>query len=161
MTENKDNKPGRVFLVVIDETEEMRAALRFASLRAKHTGGRVALLYVIEPPEFMHWMAVEDLNQEESREEAEVLLQDLSAEVNQWAGALPVLYLREGSRVECLIQLIKEEPEISILVLGAATGGKGPGPLIAALTGKLREALKIPVTIVPGNLSDEEIRGIT
>ncbi|MBT5373283.1 MAG: universal stress protein, partial [Rhodospirillaceae bacterium] len=68
----------------------MRAALRFASLRAKHTGGRVALLYVIEPPEFMHWMAVENLNQEESREEAETVLQDLSAEVNEWAGAWPV-----------------------------------------------------------------------
>jgi hypothetical protein len=30
---------GRVFLVVVDETEEMRVALRFAALRARSTGG--------------------------------------------------------------------------------------------------------------------------
>ena len=152
---------GRVFLVVVDETEEMRAALRFASLRAKSTGGKVALLYVIEPTEFTHWVAVEDLSQEENRERAEEVMQDLSAEVNEWAGELPVLFLREGTRDECVLELIEEEPDISILVLGAATGTKGPGPLVSALTGRLVSKLRVPVTIVPGNLSDEQIIAIT
>ena len=152
---------GRVFLVVVDETEEMRAALRFASLRAKSTGGKVALLYVIEPTEFTHWVAVEDLSQEENRERAEEVMQDLSAEVNEWAGELPVLFLRVGTRDECVLELIEEEPDISILVLGAATGTKGPGPLVSALTGRLVSKLRVPVTIVPGNLSDEQIIAIT
>lgn len=151
----------RVFLVVVDETEEMHAALCFASLRAKNAGGRVALLYVTEKTDFMHWMAVEDLSQEESREEAEALLQKLSAKVNKWAGSMPVLFLRHGTRSGCLIQLIEEEPDISILVLGAATGAKGPGPIISALTGKYLGKLRIPITIVPGNLSDEQIAAIT
>ena len=151
----------RVFLVVVDETEEMRTALRFASLCAKSAGGKVALLYVIEPTEFMHWMAAEDLSQEENRERAEEVMQNLSAEVNEWAGELPVLFLREGNRDECVLELIEEEPAISILVLGAATGTKGPGPLVSALTGKLVSKLRVPVTIVPGNLSDEQIKAIT
>ncbi|MDP6304503.1 MAG: universal stress protein [Alphaproteobacteria bacterium] len=151
----------RVFLVVVDETEEMRAALRFASLRAKSTGGKVALLYVIEPTEFMHWMAAEDLSQEENRKRAEEVMQGLSAEVNEWAGELPVLFLREGDRDECVLELIEEEPAISILVLGAATGAKGPGPLVSALTGKFVGKLRIPITIVPGNLNDEQIKAIT
>ena len=151
----------RIFLVVVDETQEMRAALRFASLRAKSTGGRVALLYVIEPTEFMHWMAAEDLSQEESRERAEEVMQNLSAEVNEWAGELPVLFLQEGVRDECVLELIEKEPAISILVLGAATGAKGPGPLISALTGKLMGKLRVPITMVPGNLSDEQIKAIT
>ena len=39
----------RTFLVVVDETEEMRNALRYACRRAQHTSGRVALVYVVEP----------------------------------------------------------------------------------------------------------------
>ena len=161
MAKQLSQSQDRVFLVVVDETQEMRAALHFASLRAKSTGGRVALLYVIEPTEFMHWMAAEDLSQEESRERAEEVMQNLSAEVNEWARELPVLFLREGMRDECVLELIEKEPAISILVLGAATGAKGPGPLVSALTGKLMGKLRVPITMVPGNLSDEQIKAIT
>ena len=37
----------RVFLVVVDESKELQAALHYAARRAAHTGGRIALLYVI------------------------------------------------------------------------------------------------------------------
>ena len=151
----------RVFLVVVDDTEEMRLALRFACGRARNTNGRVALLFVVEPTDFQHWMAVGDLMREEARNEGEQLLQRLAAQVNEWTGTLPVLYVREGSRREELLKLIDEEPSISILVLGASVDKRGPGPLIEALTGKLVGKLRLPVTIVPGNLSEEEIDAIS
>ncbi len=151
----------RVFLVVVDDTEEMRVALRFACGRARNTNGRVALLFVVEPTDFQHWMAVGDLMREEARNEGEQLLQRLAAQVNEWTGTLPVLYVREGSRREELLKLIDEEPSISILVLGASVDKRGPGPLIEALTGKLVGKLRVPVTIVPGNLSDEEVDAIS
>ena len=50
----------RMFLVVVDKTEEMRNALRFACRRAQHTGGRVGLIYYIEPADFQHWKGVEE-----------------------------------------------------------------------------------------------------
>ena len=152
---------GRVFLVVVDNTEEMRVALRFASARARHTGGRVALLYVLEPHDFQHWMAVGDLMREEARSDAERVLQRLAAQVQEWSGNMPILYVREGSRRDALLSLIEEEPQISILVLGASTGQGGPGPLVSALTGKFMERLRVPITVVPGNLSDEEIDSIS
>jgi nucleotide-binding universal stress UspA family protein len=151
----------RVFLVVVDDTEEMRVALRFACGRARNTNGRVALLFVVEPTDFQHWMAVGDLMREEARNEGEQLLQRLAAQVNEWTGTLPVLYVREGSRREELLKLIDEEPSISILVLGASVDKRGPGPLIEALTGKLVGKLRVPVTIVPGNLSEEEVDAIS
>jgi nucleotide-binding universal stress UspA family protein len=161
MTSSSSEAPGkaagRVFLVVVDDSEEMQVALRYASRRAMHTGGRVALLYVVEPTEFQHWMAVGDLMRDEARSEGEQLLQKLAARVNELTGAMPVLYVREGSRRDELFKLIEEEPSISILVLGANTGQRGPGPLVSALTGKYVGRLRIPVTLVPGNLSDEEI----
>ena len=161
MTQNGNTDDDRVFLVVVDESEEMHVALRFACRRAEHTGGRVALLYVVEPADFQHWMAVGDLMREEARSEGEQLLQKLAAMVNDMTGSLPVLYVREGSRREQLLDLIEEEPSISILVLGANTGGRGPGPLIEALTGRFLSKLNIPMTIVPGNLDDSLIDKIS
>ena len=150
----------RVFLVVVDDTEEMRVALRFACRRAAHTGGRVALLYVVESSEFQHWMSVGDLMREEARSEGEQILQRCAAEVSAQTGSLPVLYLREGSRRNQMMDLIDEEPSISILVLAADTGPRGPGPLVSAVTGKFVGKLRVPVTIVPGNLSDEQVDNI-
>lgn len=161
MTEAPQPPTDRVFLVVVDNSEEMPVALRFACRRAEHTGGRVALLYVVEPADFQHWMAVGDLMREEARSEGEQLLQRLAAQVNELTGSLPVLYVREGNRRDELFKLIDEEPSISILVLAASIEQRGPGPLIAALTGKFISRLRIPVTIVPASLSDEDIDGIS
>jgi hypothetical protein len=68
--------------------------------------------------------------------------------------------VREGQRRDELLKLIAEEPSISILVLGASTGPKGPGPLVSALTGKFVGRLRVPVTIVPGNIPVEDIESI-
>lgn len=160
MTSAHDGRE-RVFLTVVDESEEMRVALHYASLRAKAVGGKVALLYVIEPSDFTQWMAIEDLENAERRAAAETLLQDLSAEVNKWAGSMPVLHIREGSRRDELLALIEEDPSISVLVLAASTKPSGPGPLIAALTGKFINKVRVPVTIVPGNLTDAQIAALT
>ncbi len=167
MSEAADETPApadtsdRVFLVVVDETEEMKVALRFACQRARRTGGRVALLYVIEPADFQHWMAVEDLMREEARSEGEQLLQKLAAQVNELVGTIPVLYVREGKVRDELFKLLDEEPLISILVLGANTGSRGPGPLVSALTGNMIGKLRVPVTVVPGNMADDEIDSVS
>ncbi len=151
----------RVFLVVVDDTAEMRVALRFACRRARHTGGRVALLYVIEPSEYRHFMGVGDLMREEARNEAELLMQKLAVQVQEISGAVPIVHLREGNRRDELLKLISEEPNISILVLGANTEASGPGPLVSALTGKFLSRMHLPLTIVPGNLSDEAVDAIS
>jgi nucleotide-binding universal stress UspA family protein len=149
---------GRTFLCVLDESAELHVALKFAALRAERTGGRVALLYVIEPADdFQHWASIGNLMREEAREEAQQVLQRMASQINQWCGSMPMLYVREGARGDEVLKLVNEEPSISVLVLGADTGPKGPGPLVTELTGKMVGRLRVPVTIVPGNLSDEDI----
>lgn len=150
----------RVFLVVVDDTSEMNVALRFACSRARHTGGRVALLYTLEPNDFKYWMGVGDLMRKEARAEAEKLLQRHAGKVQEWSGSTPILFLREGSQRDALLKLIAEEPQISILVLGANPSSGGPGPLVSALTGKMIGKLRIPITVVPGNLKDEDVDAI-
>jgi nucleotide-binding universal stress UspA family protein len=151
---------GRTFLCVVDESSELHQALRFACQRARKTGGRVALLHVIEPAEFQHWMAVRQLMEEERREQAEELLQVVSSVVQKLSGTTPVVYIREGKPTEQLMDLIESEPDISVLVLGAAAGSEGPGSVISYVMKRIGR-LPIPVTIVPGNLSDDQIDALT
>ena len=153
-----DGTPPRVFLVVVDETPEHRIAVRYAARRAAHTGGRVAMLYVIEPAELQHFQAIEELARTERREAAEELLQALCEEIAPIAGSMPMVHIREGRPRDELLQLINEEPAISILVLAAGTGPEGPGPLISYLTtGRLAARLRIPITIVPGGLTTDQV----
>ncbi|WP_029012538.1 universal stress protein [Niveispirillum irakense] len=157
MSENKT----RIFLVVVDETEEMTVALHYAARRARNSGGRVALLNVIEPGELQQWGAIQGLMEQEQREEAEQLLQRLAKEVVDISGTVPTLYIRHGQPSDQLLKLIREEPSISILVLAAGTGRGGPGPLISYVVGQMAGDLRIPVTIVPGYLSDDQLDAIT
>ena len=154
-------KRERVFLCVVDSSEEVHVALRFAALRAKRSGGRVALLYVIEPGDFQHWMSVAEKMREERREEGERILQEHAEEVVAITGRAPIFYVREGEARDAIFQLIAEEPAISILVLGAGTGKKGPGPLVSAIAGRLSGKFPIPITVVPGTLSDDQLDGLT
>ena len=150
----------RVFLVVVDDTPELKLAIRYACLRARKTGGRVAMLHVTAPEDMQEWIGVSRLIKEESRQQAEALMQKMAAEVQKLSGNMPVLYFREGDRRDEVMKLIDEEPSISILVLGASTGPKGPGPLVTALTGKYVGKLRVPLTIVPGNLTADDIEHI-
>jgi nucleotide-binding universal stress UspA family protein len=150
----------RIFLVVVDQSPELKVALRYACRRAKATGGRVAMLYVTEPVD-SEWLSVGNLMREEQRAEAEARLQELAAQVQSTSGEMPVLHVREGAVREELLKLLEEEPGISVLVLGAGTGPGGPGPLITALTGKYAFNLHIPLVIVPGSLSEDAIDAVT
>jgi nucleotide-binding universal stress UspA family protein len=150
----------RTFLCVVDETEELHQALRYACRRARRTGGRVALLYVIESAEFQHWMGIGKLMADDRREQAEEMLQVVSAVVQKLSGATPVVFIREGKLPDELMRLLTSEPDLSILVLGASSGSDGPGRVVSHVLKRLGK-LPIPVTIVPGGLSDEQIDAIS
>ena len=162
MAERLKHVPGQAnYLVCVDRTPQSRVAVRFACLRARNTSGNVILLTVIEPAEFQHWVAVEDVMLEERREEAEHVLQDLAAEVNEWAGVMPALAVREGHIGDEILAAIEDDPSVSFLVVGAAPPAEQHGKLISWLAGQLAGRLTIPLVIVPGNLSDEQLAEIT
>lgn len=154
-------KRDRIFLVVVDDSAERAVALRYACLRARKGGGRVALLRVIEPVGLVEWAGVGVMMQEERREEAEKMLSGLAAEVNEITGGFPILIIREGEARDELLKLLEEDPRISILVLAMAPGSGGPGPLITALTGRYANRLSVPLTLVPGVLDEKELDRVT
>ena len=151
----------RVFLVVVDESPEMPNALRYACRRAKRVAGRVAMLYVTEPPEGHQWGSVVDLMRQEARQQAEQVVARHAETAAALTGQPPAIYIREGKSRDELVKLIDEDRSISVLVLGSSSSGEGPGPLVTAFAGKSGNQLRIPLTIVPGGLTAAEIDDIS
>ena len=146
----------RSYLVVMDETEESRTALRYAARRAARTGGAVELLALIEPTEFVQWGAVQEAMEEEARLRAEAMLVQATGAIMEEAGIKPAITIRQGDPVKAVGELLKERDDFSALVLGAAVEN-GPGPLISHFAGASVGSLPCPLIIVPGGLSDEAL----
>ncbi len=127
----------RKFLLVVDESQEVEGALYYAASRIQRSSGSIVMLYVIVPQEFQHWINVREQQVEEETSKAKALFR---------------LFRRK---------LIDEDEDIAIMVLGASTDPKGPGPLVASLAaGTAAGSFPIPVTIVPGALDLEDIQAL-
>jgi len=144
----------RKFLVVVDKTAECKVAVRFAARRAQHTAGRVTLLCVAQPADFQQWRGVEMIMQDEARQEAESQIYAAAKVVNELSGIVSEIVITDGRPADAVISLIKADKDISILVLASGTAKEGPGPLVSMFATGVQA---IPVTIVPGNLSDDAI----
>ena len=150
----------RKFLVVLDDSRECLSAMRFAAMRAMKTGGGVAILSVIPPDEFNHWIGVSDLMREEARERIQAHFDVFAKWMRDSNKIVPDLIIREGEPIKEILGYVTDNPEVGVLVLGAGTDNSGPGPLVSQLS-KNSGSLPVPITIVPGNLSKEQLEAIT
>ena len=150
----------RKFLVVLDDSKECLNAIRFAAMRAAKSGGGVEVLSIIPPEEFNHWIGVADLMRAEAKERIEVHFEVFAKWMRDKQGIDPTLVIREGEVVPEILAQISDDSEIGVLVLGASTDKKGPGPIVTQLS-KNAGSLPIPITVVPGDLSKERLKAIT
>jgi hypothetical protein len=145
----------RVYLVIIDETQEAHVALRFASRRAAKTGGVVHLLALVPKQQFSAFGAIQETIEEEARERAEMLATGAAGELMVESGQMPQIAVRMGDGTAVIMDYLKDHPEVAALVLGAAAEGS-PGPLVTHFTAGAG-SLPCPLFVVPGGLSDSEI----
>ena len=150
----------RKFLVVLDDSRECLNAMRFAAMRAKKSGGGVEVLSIIPAEEFNHWIGISDIMREETRERIEVHYEVFAKWMRDRQGIEPELVIREGEAVTEILAQVAEDSDIGLLVLGAGSDTKGPGPLITKLMKSVAN-LPIPITIVPGEMSKERLEAIT
>ena len=145
------------FLVVIDDTPECDRAVYFASRRALRTGAGVVTLRVIETPDRnQQWLGVADIMRAEAHEEANSVLERHAARISSITGVMPERVIREGEKVDEMLKLIDEDEDIAALILAAGTSKEGPGPLVSSFA-KTAGDFPIPVAVVPGHLSDEDL----
>lgn len=146
----------RVYLVIMDETEEAHVALRFASRRAMQTEGTLHLLALIPPQPFSLFAAVQATIEQEALERAETLVSAAAGNLMAESGRMPVIAVSQGDAVAIVREYLEAHPEVAALVLGAAAEGV-PGPLVSHFTGANAGQLPCPVFVIPGSLSDEAI----
>lgn len=150
----------RTYLVVIDDSAEARVALRFAARRAAKTGGRIEVLAVIEPQDFVQWGGVQAAIEEEQRLRIEGVVSASVGEILDESGVEAKIVVRQGEPVKTVRDYIGTREEVAALVLGAAPSGS-PGPLVAHFTGNDAGKLPCPVMIIPGSLSDEQLERLS
>ncbi len=152
----------RKLLVIVDESPEVEGALLYAAGRALHAGGHVVLLYIIEPDN-QFWDAVRQVQLDEQTTKAKALFRLFRRKLSN-AGYDAVTLeevIREGKMLEAILQQIEEDEDVAVLVLGASKEANGPGPLVSSLAvGSAAGKFPIPITIVPGSLTLEEIQAL-
>ncbi|MDK9695880.1 MAG: universal stress protein [Siculibacillus sp.] len=150
----------RKFLVVVDGTPECDRAVVFAARRAEHTGGGLVLLDIVEDTDFRGFVGVGEMMRQQARDEAEAVLAAVVERVRGLAAIEPEIVIREGVPAVEVVRHIEADEDIAVLVLAAGTGPEGPGPLVTALAGRGSGVFPVPITIVPGHLTDAEIAAI-
>ncbi len=146
----------RTYMVVIDDSEEAVLAQRFAARRAARTGGTVHLVTVIEPQQFVAWGGVQATIEEEARQQGEALAQAAANRLAEEHGITPMISVRQGDAVEIVRAILAEDGTIAALVLATAPSGP-PGPLVSHFAGQDAGTLPVPVMIIPGSLTLDEI----
>src|ERR1700724_1501286 len=141
-------------LVIVDDTAEWDRAVYYASRWAIRVGGGVVMLRIIETEDQnQQWLGGADIMRAEAHEAANAALDRASGRANGIAAITPERVIREGNPTEQLLDVIDKDVDISFLLLGAKLGAEGAGPLITLMASAVG-SFPIPVTIVPGDLSD-------
>ena len=150
----------RTYLVVVDDSAESRVALRFAARRAAKTSGRIEVLGIVEPQDFVQFGGVQAAMEEEQRLRIEGVVSAAIGEILDESGVEANIVIQQGEAVKAVRDYVGERPDVAALVLGAAPSGN-PGPLVANFTGTDAGKLPCPVMLIPGSLSEERLEQLS
>src|SRR5687768_16429414 len=145
------------YLVCVDHREESRVALRLACMKAKARHYRIDLLHVINPTDFQTLGGVAERIREEQMAEAHALLNSLADDVRHAYDITPGIILREGNTGDEIVSVALEDPDTIIIYLGIAQQSSSRGKLASWLAGQLGSKLFVPLLMVPGNLTDQQL----
>lgn len=146
------------YLVCINKEEYSITALKFACEKAKKNNGSLIMLHIIEPINYQSLGTVEEKMRQEKRTEAENLLQELCEMTVEKYHITPVVIFKEGRIEEEIIKVIEEDNTISMLIVGSATESSPKSKILPPLVSEMGKKIFLPMLIVPGNLTDHQIK---
>ena len=148
-------KQYKVFLMIVDSSQEFQAVIEHAIKMANSCDARIALLRVLHVEHTDHWQNIEDKIRSEMRAHSESLIWEASGQILRETGHFPMLCIEEGVKSDTIIDIIDRYSNISALILAADSTSNKPGPLVSYFTGKGLSRLKVPLFIVPGHLHSD------
>ena len=143
------------YLVIIDETEEARKALRFAMRWAQASSGSVQILAIVQPQNFNAFGGVQATIEQEARDRAEAIATSAAGNVYSESGKMPNIAVKVGEASRIVRDYLTEHPDVLALVLGAASEGP-PGPLVSHFSAHTG-SLPCPLVILPSSLAVEDV----
>jgi nucleotide-binding universal stress UspA family protein len=145
------------FLVCVNGTKNSAIALRVACKKAKGSGASLEMLRAIDIDQ-QTFLSVTDTVRQEKRAEAENMMQEYLRNAHEYANISIEYKIEEGLATEAIIKTVEQDSRIGMIVLGAPT--KVSESIIPALLAKLDNCLMVPLMIVPGTLTDQQILDI-
>ena len=155
-----ESEKKRTYLVIVDDSPEARVALRFAARRAAKTDGRIEVLGIVEPQDFVQWGGVQNAIEEEQRLRIQGVVSQAVGEILDESGVEANVIVQQGEPVKTVRDYIGERTEVAALVLGAAPSGD-PGPLVGNFCGMDAGRLPCPVMLIPGSIDDERLEQLS
>ena len=144
----------RTFLVIMDESDEARAAMRFAARRAVQVDGAVHILALVAQQNFSAFGGVQATIEEEARDRAEVLAHGVAGNLLAESGIMPTISVAIGQGVKIVSEFLEGHSEVAALVLGAAPGGS-PGPLVTHFAAHAG-SLPCPLYVIPSGYDEKD-----
>ena len=145
------------FLVVIDDSKELKNAIHFAAQRAKNTNGALSMLYVVNHAINAQWSKVEHLIEQEETSEAKKICRNWAQFIKNKFNIDTEIVIKLGNRKDEILKLLKEDKNIRFLVLATSGDGENPGPIIKSLLSSKMKDLSIPIVLVPGSMDEKDI----
>ncbi len=152
MSEIKNSAP--IIIACVDITNTSRRALRYACLKAKKMNFILRILAVMEVSH-KNLMFGSRVIAQDKRKEFEKDLKKLTDEINHNIGIMPEISVREGEIMTEIVREVKDTPRCAMLVLGKSQNALSDNSLLPKLVQKIGNKIKVPVAVVPENLSDE------
>lgn len=152
---------GRKVLVLVTGDLSTRAGVAWAAHWALRTGDAIVLFHVIEPDQAMGFGVMQDLMRAEQWQAAERMLGTFSTYAEKLTGYAPSQLVREGPLKETVREVLKSEPNLSLIVIAASHRESGPAPLIGYLASRMGTRVQVPMVLVPGSMTSDEIDAMT
>lgn len=152
-------KKAASYLVCVNAEEYSETALHFTCYLAKKNNGSVILLHVIEPSDYLSIGVVADKMKQEKMEDSQKLLNELAGKAKDRSSIMPMVIVREGLIENEIISVVEEDPSIKMLIVGVSGNAK-KCKTTQLLVSNIGNKLKIPMLIVPGSFSAEQMEEV-